>query len=116
MLVTCPECVNRISAEADPCPSCGLAEAGQRSLEYCHMVAEWINARRGQAAVMDKYPGNEAHGTCGREGDVLVKVKKAEVVSRDTEYPSAGYLVRTTAECTVCGGELWQWGRPGGLR
>lgn len=33
MLVTCPECGAKISEDTDPCPKCGLPEAGERS-EY----------------------------------------------------------------------------------
>jgi hypothetical protein len=33
MIVTCPECQEKISEYADPCPHCGLPEAGAYSFE-----------------------------------------------------------------------------------
>lgn len=38
MLVTCPECEARISSEADPCPKCGLPDAGFRSKENAEYI------------------------------------------------------------------------------
>lgn len=53
MLVTCPECGAKISEGANPCPKCGLPEAGicsqeciQRSQKYTADAEERMRASR----------------------------------------------------------------------
>ena len=40
MIVTCPECKERISGQASPCPRCGLPKAGALSKELNQYFVE----------------------------------------------------------------------------
>ncbi len=47
IMVTCPECKAKISSEANPCPKCGLLEAGFRSEEVTrHRVETVVRVKR----------------------------------------------------------------------
>jgi hypothetical protein len=99
MLVTCPECNEKISEHAHPCPRCGSPYAGLSSREHCEQVAK---------AATGKTYREESWCSCGPNRGLKViekdKLKvRGELVASTTH---AGWQVRLVANCPNCNKEL----------
>lgn len=93
MLVTCPECRAKISADADPCPRCGFPRAGRRSKEHCEDVLARLPVREKVVSGYNCY-------NCG----AAIEVQFRAVVE---SYETTGYYVVFRARCPKCGGLLF---------
>lgn len=96
MLVTCPECGTIISEEANPCPKCGLPNAGRRSKEFNEYEVQKANKRIKEQKGL---PGLRCHNCdwCGSlysEPPTKIEIENLEV----------GYGVRYCFKCPKCGG------------
>lgn len=95
MLVTCPECGAEISEEANPCPRCGLPNAGKRSKEFNEYEVRENNKRTKELkGLPDLRCGN-----CGWFGSAYSEPTKIEVGKLEV-----GYGVRYCFKCPKCGG------------
>ena len=84
MLVTCPECNEKISDEADPCPKCGLSKAGKRSKEYNERLADSNKEFWGK----EECPHSLRCLKCGYVGIRWGKIKP-ELIKEDVGYSYA---------------------------
>ncbi len=108
MLVTCPECHRRISERADPCPNCGLPQAGKYSREATERSAQMLRElpNTGIVSVYGE-PIECTNPRCGfRE---LVSLKREKIFGIEVvEVPyRVGYAVRFSTRCRKCGHEAY---------
>lgn len=98
MLVTCPECGAKISEEADPCPKCGLPDAGFLSKESTEQMAQaMVNTGR-----YESIPGVERLSKIGCQCPFTGKWRVTKAEAR--RLPGGtGYTVYFWIECPKCG-------------
>lgn len=95
MLVTCPECEAQISEEADPCPRCGLPNAGRRSREFNEY---YVRNQKKRTKELKDLPYLRCDN-CGWFGSAYSDPTKIEVAELEV-----GYGVRYCFRCPKCGG------------
>jgi len=96
MIVTCPECKERISGQASPCPRCGLPKAGALSKELNQYFVENFEE-------MERYfhpsGGFSPCSLCGAHPHV--RLVRTRLVNKGK---GAGYGIFCSFRCVFCGG------------
>ena len=83
MLVTCPECGEKISSEANLCPKCGLPNSGRLSKELQEKILEPYKREAGEV----KYDRPRECGMCGYVS-VYWKRKESKLIRKEGGYDS----------------------------
>jgi predicted nucleic-acid-binding Zn-ribbon protein len=96
MLVTCPECETEISEEANPCPKCGLPNAGRRSIEFNTKHLEEEKKSSNDFSGMDLVGCTR----CNFRGSTYSKPIKIDVVRLRV---GVGYGIQYSFKCPKCG-------------
>lgn len=110
MLVTCPECGAKISDKADPCPKCGLPDAGDTSKEVAENFAQALRDMKDGEARFSL--ARERCDNCGSLGigDLLAGVVagwiKSKPIEVKVEKRGTGYTTRCYFRCPKCGGKV----------
>ena len=104
MLVTCPECGKKgISDQANPCPNCGMPNAGVSSKEHCESLAKLLRQSDSYYDVYhdcSKSP-SAAYPSVSPVGKLVrVEVKKS----------NNAYAVWAVVRCSACSKEVEQHG------
>jgi hypothetical protein len=107
VLVTCPECGQKISEWADPCPKCGYPSAGAYSEERLRDLERRLG---GIKRLTNNYGAANPFFSCTKTYDhhipkVNISIKKGEYYWDDGRQ-AYGLTITTNDRCPVCRSEL----------
>ena len=102
MIVTCPECEERISSEASLCPRCGLPKAGALSKELNqYFVENFEVAEKYFQDSKDIGIINWRKRKCYSCNSHSFRLLKVSLVHKKT---GVGYGISCSSKCGPCGG------------
>lgn len=94
MIVECPECNEKISDQANPCPHCGLLEAGRYSRKFAELLKSSAEGKFFWRCI-----DFGCRGHFSSSGPPL-QPWKMEVAKRDSG--AAGFEVYAYFKCGIC--------------